>query len=454
MPDPMKDNVYLDNAATTWPKPDAVHAFVDRFGRARGVNPGRGGHAMAADADRMVMQARRLLAACFGFAGPAGRVVFAHNGTDALDTAIRGLARPGDHLVTTRLEHNAVARGLAHLERDAGVTVARVAADAAGYVSAGRIAEALRADTRAIVLNHASNVIGTVQPLADIAALARERGVPLVVDAAQTAGVLPIDVDALGLAVLTFPGHKGLFGPTGSGGLIVAEGVEIRPSRVGGTGVDSASVYQPGAYPWRLEAGTLGLPGIAGLHAAQRWLHALGAHVEHDPAGVDAPVFVPDEAFGIAGVPDGAPDPTGVGARGEGIDELLDEVDRIDAAVHARRTRAAMARIHAVEVRLAARIEAELARHTAVRVLGGAATGARVATLSFVVENRDAGEIAERLDADFGICSRAGLQCAPAVHEGLGTLDAGGTVRLSPGWYTDEADLGQLFAGLADVLEG
>ena len=161
---------------------------------------------------------------------------------------------------------------------------------------------------------------------------------------------------------------------------------------------------------------------------------------------------MPDEAFGIAGVPDGAPDPTGIGARGEGVDELLDEVDGIDAAVHARRVRAAMARIHAVELGRAARIEAELARHPSARVLGGGANGPRVATLSFVVEGRDAGEIAERLDADFGICSRAGLQCAPAVHEGLGTLEGGGTVRLSPGWYTDEADLEQLFAGLREVL--
>ena len=448
----MKDNVYLDNAATTWPKPEAVHAFTDRFARARGVNPGRGGHAMAADADRMVMQARRLLAACFGFSGGASRVAFAHNGTDALGTAIRGLVRPGDRLVTTRLEHNAVARTLAHLERDADLAVERVAADARGYVPVEAIERALETGARALVVNHASNVIGTVQPLAEIARIARERGVPLVVDAAQTAGVLPIDVDALGIASLAFPGHKGLFGPTGSGALIVAEGVELAPSRVGGTGVDSASVYQPEALPFRLEAGTLGLPGIAGLHAAQRWLHALGAHVETDPAGADAPAFVPDEAFGVAGVPDGAPDPSGIGPRGEGVEELLDAVDEIDPAVHARRARAAMARIHAVELAHVARIEAELARHPAVRVLGDAANGPRVATLSFVVEGRDAAEIAERLDADFGVCSRAGLQCAPAVHEGLGTLDGGGTVRLSPGWYTDGADLDQLFAGFAEVL--
>lgn len=450
----MKDNVYFDNAATTWPKPEAVHAFMDRFARARGVSPGRGGHAMAADADRMVMQTRRLLAACFGHRGPAGRVVFAHNGTDALNTAIRGLVRPGDHLVTTRLEHNAVARTLAHLERDAGVRVARVAADAHGYVSTDAIAAALRPDTRAIVLNHASNVIGTVQPLERLAALARERGVYLVVDAAQTAGVLPIDVDALGIAVLTFPGHKGLFGPTGSGGLIVAEGVELAPARTGGTGVDSASTYQPDAYPWRLEAGTLGLPAIAGLHAAQRWLHALGEHVEASGERPDAPTFVPDGAFGVAGVATGAIDPTGVGPGGEDVDDLLEAVDLIDSAGHARRTRAAMTRIHAVELAHVRRIEAELARYPAVRTLGGAATGARVATLGFTVEGRDANEVAERLDADFGVCTRAGLQCAPAVHEGLGTLADGGTVRVSPGWYTDEADIEQLFAGFADVLGG
>lgn len=448
----MKENVYLDNAATSWPKPEPVYVFMDRFQRAFGVNPGRGSHALAAEAERMVRQTRRLLAASFGHAGSPDRVVFAANGTDALNTAIRGLVGPGDHVVTTRLEHNAVARTLAHLERDSSVRVSRVAADPAGYVAVADVDAALEQDTRAIVLNHASNVIGTVQSLAEIAQLARRRGLPLIVDAAQTAGVLPIDVDALGIAVLTFPGHKGLFGPTGSGALIVADGIELVPSRVGGTGVDSGSVYQPDTWPWRLEAGTVALPAIAGLHAGQRWLHALGIQVETDPAGAQSPVFIPDEGVGVAGVPGDDGDPFGSGADARALEDLLDAVDSIDAASHKRLTQAAMVRIHAVELAHVRRIEDELARYPKVRVLGGAANGLRVATLSFTVEGRDSNEIAERLDADFGICLRAGLQCAPAVHEGLGTLDSGGTVRLSPGWYTDSADLEQLFTGLADVL--
>ena len=438
----MKENVYFDNAATTWPKPEPVYAFMDAFFRSHGVNPGRGGHALAVEAEEMIIETRAMLARFFGHAGAASRVVFAQNGTDALNQAIGGLVVHGDHLVTTRLEHNAVLRTTNHLERDAGVAITRVAPKADGYVRVEDIRDALRPDTRAIVLNHASNVIGTVQPLEGVAAVAREAGVTLVVDAAQTAGVVPIDMEALGIGVLTFPGHKGLFGPMGIGGLIVAEGVTLRPTRFGGTGVDSISTYQPDAYPHRLEAGTVSVPGIAGLHAAQRWFAALGARllaaergetraggtdpVRADRIVRDAGTAVSDEA--------GAPP--------------------VPLAEHAAACRRAIEHVHGIEMGHLERIEAALRRYPGVTVLGAARADARVATLSFTTRGLPVERVADELDADHGVCARAGLQCAPLVHVDAGTSEAGGTVRLSPGYFTDEDDMTQLLDALDAVLGG
>ena len=450
----MKENAYFDNAATSWPKPEPVYAFMDAFFRSHGVNPGRGSHALAVEAERMIVQTRLMLARFFGFSGPAERVVFAQNGTDALNQAIGGLLRPGDHLVTTRLEHNAVLRQSNHLERDGGIAVTRVAPRADGYVEAAAIEAAIRPETRAIALNHASNVIGTVQPLAEVAAVARRAGRPLVVDAAQTAGAVPIDMDALGIGVLTFPGHKGLFGPLGIGGLIVAESITLRPTRFGGTGVDSISTYQPDAYPHRLEAGTVSVPGIAGLHAAQHWFRELGARLAERRDGV-AGFEVDDTARAAldaavdAAVASRLADPDGA--------RVPDE--------HGALCRLAVEHVHATEMRHLARIEAALARHASVRVLG-AASGRlagdrdgvcdrvcdRVATLSFTVDGVDTARVADELDADHGICARAGLQCAPLVHVDAGTAETGGTVRLSPGYFTDEEDMVQLLDALDAVL--
>ena len=447
----MKENAYFDNAATTWPKPEPVYAFMDAFFRSHGVNPGRGGHALAVEAERTIVQTRTMLARFFGFSGPPERVVFAQNGTDALNLALGGLLSSGDHLVTTRLEHNAVLRQTSHLERDRNVSVARVAPRADGYVRAGDLESVIRPDTRAIVVNHASNVTGAVQPLAEIAEVARRASLPLVVDAAQTAGVVPIDMDELGIALLACPGHKGLFGPMGIGVLIVAESVELRPTRFGGTGVDSASVYQPEAYPHRLEAGTVSVPGIAGLFAAQHWFAELGARLA---SGDERSGEATDERTrraldaAVAGA---------VAAR-------LDDLDAVRVAEnHGALCRRAIAHVHATELSHLARIERALAVHPRVSVLGRDGTRvtggagaegspARVATLSFTVDGVAAERVADELDADHGVCARAGLQCAPLVHEDAGTVEAGGTVRLSPGYFTDEEDMAQLLGALDAVL--
>ena len=425
----MKDNAYFDNAATTWPKPELVYTFMDRFARDVGVNAGRGSHALAADADRLVRQTRSMLGAFVGYSGPAERVVFASNGTDALNTAISGLVPDGAHVVTTGLEHNAVARVLNHSVKERSLRVTVVGANPAGYVEAGAVAEALQEDTCALIINHASNVIGTVQALDDIAALAQQAGVPVILDAAQTVGVVPIDMDRRGLAVVAFPGHKGLFGPMGSAALVVAEGIELQARRFGGTGVDSASQLQPQALPWRLEPGTLGMPAIAGLHAAQLWFRSLGKHLLTDgDAGSWQPPHFAD------------------------VNEALDDADRLDAAGHGKACERAIHHVHAVELGHIRLIEKMLSSANGVQILGDAQEPARVATLSLVHESMDPQQMADRLDADHQVCCRAGLQCAPWAHQTVGTFDSGGSIRLSPGYFTDQADLAQLAAGFDDLF--
>ena len=274
----MKDNYYFDNAATTWPKPEAVYQFMDSFFRSHGVNPGRSGHTLAVEAEQMIFSTRRLLAQFFGFTGDPNRVVFTQNATDSLNMALNGILQAGDHLIISQMDHNAVLRPVNHMQRDGQIDVTSIQPTASGIVELEKIESAITNKTRIIVVNHASNVIGTVQDLDSIAAFAKDRELLLVVDSAQSAGVLNIDM-SVGIDVLTFTGHKGLFGPMGIGGMIVAEGVEISPTRFGGTGVDSISSFQPDSYPHRLEAGTVSIPGIAGLNAAQHWFSETGAAV-------------------------------------------------------------------------------------------------------------------------------------------------------------------------------
>jgi cysteine desulfurase family protein len=204
------------------------------------------------------------------------RLVFGYNSTDALNLALFGLLSTGDHVVTTTVEHNAVLRPLYHLSQNLGVEVDHVPFDAHGFVDPGAIAARFKKTTRVVAVNHASNVIGTVQPIAEIGRRCRERGIRLVVDASQTAGKIPIDVQAMHVDVLAFTGHKSLMGPTGIGGMYVQEGVEIRHTRAGGTGVRSAQRSHLDEYPWRLEYGTPNIMGIAGVNAGLQWIHKTG----------------------------------------------------------------------------------------------------------------------------------------------------------------------------------
>ena len=273
---------YLDKAATSFPKPEETYVFMDQFSRSHGVNPGRSGYDLCMEAGQLVDDARKLLTRFFNGTDP-DRLVFTYNSTDALNLALFGMLRAGDHVVTTTLEHNSVLRPLYHLSVHGGVEVDHVPFDSRGFVDPNAIADCFKANTRLAVINHASNVIGTVQPIAEIGRRCRARDVRLVVDASQTAGKMPIDIQAMNVDVLAFTGHKSLMGPTGIGGLYVREGVEIRHTRAGGTGVRSAHRAHLDEYPWRLEYGTPNLVGIAGLYAGVQWilkrgLEAIEAH--------------------------------------------------------------------------------------------------------------------------------------------------------------------------------
>ncbi len=267
--------IYLDNAATTFPKPkEVLDAALDAYTR-YGVNPGRSGYDLCLMAGELVATTRKELTRFFGGTDP-DRLVFAYNATDALNLAIQGILESGDHAVSTTTEHNSVIRPLNHMARDRGVSVEYVPAGKDGRIDPTEITRRLRRTTKLVVVNHASNVIGTIQPVAEIGKVCRERGVLFLVDASQTAGVVPIDVDAMGIDVLAFTGHKSLLAPTGIGGLYVREGVSVRATRFGGTGVNSVDPYHLEEYPYRLESGTSNVLALAGLHFAQSYIAKRG----------------------------------------------------------------------------------------------------------------------------------------------------------------------------------
>jgi cysteine desulfurase / selenocysteine lyase len=267
--------IYLDHAATSFPKPPQVAEAIADFLAHGAGNPGRSGHALAVAAQGTVADTRRRLASIFGARDPS-RIAFTLNATDALNMALWGLLRPGDRVVTTSLEHNAVARPLAALA-ERGVAVARVPCAPDGALDPDDLARALAAaPTRLVAMIHASNVCGTILPVRESARLAHDHGALFLLDAAQTAGILPIDVVEMGVDLLAFPGHKGLLGPTGTGGLYVSPEVRLSPMRQGGTGTRSEEERQPEGMPEALESGTVNTVGIVGLGAALRVLQARG----------------------------------------------------------------------------------------------------------------------------------------------------------------------------------
>lgn len=266
--------IYLDNAATSWPKPECVYQAVDRFNREIGANPGRGSHRKAVEAGMVLLETRELLAKLFNVRD-SSRIVFLPNVTYALNLALKGTLNPGDHVVISSMEHNAVARPL-HALKQRGVEVSVVQCAPDGSLDPRDVELAVRKNTRMICLVHASNLTGTIMPVEEVGGIARERGILFLVDAAQTAGVLPIDVEAMNIDLLAFTGHKGLFGPQGTGGLYIRPGLELCPLIEGGTGTLSEELSQPDFLPDRFESGTPNTPGLAGLGAGVRYLLEVG----------------------------------------------------------------------------------------------------------------------------------------------------------------------------------
>ena len=382
--------IYLDNAATSFPKPEPVYRGMEDFVRASGANPGRGGHRRAIEAEAMINDTRRLLARLLGCARPE-RVVFGHNATDGLNMAIKGVLRRGDHAITSVLEHNSVSRPLNQLEKDGVITLTRLPATADHLIDPGETARAFRSNTRLVAMTHASNVTGTIQPVAAIGRVARERDALLLVDAAQSAGVVPIDMEQDAVDLLAFTGHKGLLGPTGTGGLAVGERAEVRPWREGGTGGDSTRPVQPEEFPHRLEGGTPNVFGIAGLREGVRLLLERGVEsvLAHERALLGT--FV-----------------TSLQSRGSlewyGADRLIAE-------------------------------------------RGGER---RVGLVGINVPGFAPSEVGAILDERFDIAVRPGLHCAPYAHKHLGTYPQG-TVRLSAGILTTPEDMRRAAAAVDEI---
>jgi cysteine desulfurase family protein len=381
----MADFVYLDNAATTFPKPPEVIQFTCDFYQSRGVNPGRTGFDLALEAEETLAEARRLLTRFFGGSDP-NRLVFSYNVTDALNLLISSVLKPGDHAITTCLEHNSVLRPL-YMHREQGIEVDFVPFDESGYVDPSNLASYIRANTKLVVMNHGSNVIGTIQPVSEVGRLCREREILFAIDAAQTAGLVPIDVVSMNIDVVCFTGHKSLFGPSGTGGMYICEHVDLHPCRAGGTGVMSALKHQPEAYPWRMEFGTVNTMGVAGLLAAQKWIAARG-----------------------------------------GVGTIYEHEMR-----HARRLREGLAAIEGVTLYCA-----DLERdHLPVFV--------------FNIEGLPADQVGTFLDVEHEVITRTGLHCAPRVHEGIGTFDEDGAVRFSPGVFTTDDEIARAIEAVAET---
>ncbi|MBI3865284.1 MAG: aminotransferase class V-fold PLP-dependent enzyme [Planctomycetia bacterium] len=370
--------IYLDNAATSFPKPDAVYDAIDRYNRQVGASE-RGNYASGTQATAAVRGCRSRLARLFGIESQADRLIFTHNGTDSLNIALHGLLAAGDHVVTSALEHNSVVRPLHELKLRHGVETTVVDADATGRVDPAVFARALRPSTKLVVLVHASNVTGAVLPIAEVGEIARRAGVLFLVDAAQTAGQLPINLGDLPVDVLACPGHKGLLGPLGTGVLYVGPDASERMAsfRQGGTGTESEDEMQPAALPYKYESGNNNVPGIAGLEAGAAWL------LERDIASV-----------------------------------------------------------HQHEKQLVERLLSGLAGLAGVRLYGPAAGADRVGVVSLTIDGFDPHELAGILNQSFGIEVRAGLHCAPGAHRSIGTFESGGTLRISTGPFTtaDEID--------------
>lgn len=384
------ERIYLDNAATSWPKPETVYAAVDHAQRVIGAPAGRGGYYQVVEAGRLIEQTRGLVAQLIN--APTRRnIAFTFNGTDSLSTAIFGLLKPGDHVVTSVVEHNSVLRPLIHLESNSEISVSYVDCDDIGRINEDEVVAALQPNTRLVTLNHVSNVTGTIQPVENIKSRIRDAGgaeVILMLDAAQSLGHLPIDVQDLGCDILAAPGHKGLLGPLGTGVLYVADEISdaITPLRYGGTGTDGSIEIQPTKVPDKFESGNLNVPGIAGINEGIKFLNSEEGKSAHD-------------------------------CRCELSKILLDGIQGIDG----------------------------------ITLFGSPTFENRVGVFSISIEGLDCHDVASILDTNWSIQTRSGLHCAPMIHRTLGTEAQHGTVRLSIGLFNTRQQIDTTIDALSQL---
>lgn len=382
--------IYLDNAATSWPKPDSVYTAVDHYQRELGAAYARGGYDTAVRVQAVVDRCRSRAARLLGVSEPK-RVIFTFNATDSLNLAIRGVLRSGDHVIVSVLEHNSVSRPLRHLERDGAVEVTRIAPSDGERITVDDVRPAIQSNTRLIALIHASNVTGTIQAIEPIGQLAREEGILFLVDAAQTAGAIPIAFDSLPVDLLACAGHKGLLGPLGTGLLCLADGVAegLESLRMGGTGTQSELDLQPDTLPDRYESGNHNVPGLFGLDAA------LGELLER---GVDS--------------------------------------------------------VRAHERQLTEQLLNGIATIRGVTLVGRNDLEHRLGVVSITSGAFDPHTLSSLLAHEFGIETRAGLHCAPGIHRWLGTLQTGGTTRFSVGPFSTSNDVETAIKALTTLHTG
>lgn len=382
-----QSRIYLDNAATSWPKPEAVYRAVEHYQRELGASPARGIYAESVEVDQTIDAARAAAARLIGAEQPE-RIVFTLNGSDSLNLAIHGLLRDGDHVVTSVVDHNSVLRPLRWLEERGRISVTRVHCGADGVVDPDSLAAAMRTNTRLVALVHASNVTGALQPVEEAGRIAHEHGALMLVDAAQSLGHVPIAVGQMNVDLLAAPGHKGLMGPVGTGILYIRPGVEreIESLRQGGTGTHSDEDRQPDSLPDKYEPGNLNALGIFGLHAALHWL-------------------------------------------GERTVEAI--------------------RRHAEE--LTTRMIEGFSSIRGVRVYGPCDAERQVGVVSITIPGYSPAEVATILEGHYRVQVRAGIHCAPLMHESLGTLVRGGTVRFSLGPFTTAEEIDTAVRAVGEI---
>jgi len=379
--------IYLDHAATSFPKPEVVYQAVDKALREECGNPGRSNHRLALSATRVVEEARMLCARLFHAPSPDS-IVFTNNTTTALNMSIRGSVSPGEHVITSSLEHNSVTRPLNYLA-DSGGEVTKIPTDLHTGLSLTALEQAVQKNTKLVVCTHISNATGTVNDIAAIGEFCQRKGILFLVDGAQSAGMRPIDVQKMEIDLFAFPGHKGLLGPQGTGGLYIRPQVELTTILQGGTGNHSESLDQPHSSPERYESGTLNIPGLAGLAAGVRYLLDVG----------------------ISAV-----------------------------AKH--------------EQELTTRLLKGIAQISGITLFGPDETVERGNVVSIRFDHISVAEAALMMDAAFSIAVRGGLHCSADAHRTMGTLENGGTLRISPGYLNTIEEIEQCLEALAICAKG